>query len=53
MPQNRSPQAGDDLPVTSVSWKEAQEFCRELSRKEGHAYRLPTEAEWEYPAGRR
>ena len=48
MPQNRSPQAGDDLPVTSVSWKEAQEFCRALSRKEGHAYRLPTEAEWEY-----
>ena len=48
MPQNRSPQVGDDLPVTSVSWKEAQEFCRALSRKEGHAYRLPTEAEWEY-----
>jgi len=47
MPQNRSPQRGDDLPVTSVSWKEAQEFCLELSEKEGVAYRLPTEAEWE------
>jgi formylglycine-generating enzyme required for sulfatase activity len=48
MPQNRSPQPGDDLPVTSVSWKEAREFCLELSRKEGATYRLPTEAEWEY-----
>jgi formylglycine-generating enzyme required for sulfatase activity len=48
MPQNRSPQQGDDLPVTSVSWTEAQEFCVELSRKEGTTYRLPTEVEWEY-----
>ena len=48
MPANRSPQRGDDLPVTSVSWNEAQEFCRLLSRKEGTTYRLPTEAEWEY-----
>ena len=61
MPANRSPQQGDDRPVTSVSWKEAQEFCLELSQKEGTIYRLPTEAEWEYacraggaspPAGR-
>ena len=35
MPSNRSPQQGDDLPVTSVSWTEAQEFCLELSQKEG------------------
>jgi formylglycine-generating enzyme required for sulfatase activity len=48
MPQNRSPQTGDDLPVTSVSWEEAQEFCLRLSEKEGATYRLPTEAEWEY-----
>ena len=48
MPANRSPQAGDDLPVTSISWREAREFCLELSRREGTAYRLPTEAEWEY-----
>jgi formylglycine-generating enzyme required for sulfatase activity len=48
MPQNRSPQVGDDLPVTSVSWEEAQEFCVKLSEKEGTSYRLPTEAEWEY-----
>jgi formylglycine-generating enzyme required for sulfatase activity len=48
MPQNRSPQPGEDRPVTSVSWKEAQEFCLKLSQKEGTTYRLPTEAEWEY-----
>jgi len=48
MPQNPSAQAGDDLPVTSVSWKDAQEFCLRLSQKEGATYRLPSEAEWEY-----
>ncbi len=48
MPQGRSLQPGEERPVASVSWREAQEFCRELSRKEGKAYRLPTEAEWEY-----
>jgi formylglycine-generating enzyme required for sulfatase activity len=48
MPFNRSPQEGADRPVTSVSWRDAVEFCRRLSEKEGVSYRLPTEAEWEY-----
>ena len=36
--------------AAGVSWYDAVEFCRWLSRKEGKTYRLPTEAEWERAA---
>ena len=39
---------GEHLPVATVSWYEALEFCARLSRQTGRLYRLPSEAEWEY-----
>lgn len=48
MGQNPSRFKGPQRPVETVSWLEAQEFCQKISEKTGAAYRLPTEAEWEY-----
>nr|WP_261779612.1 formylglycine-generating enzyme family protein [Microcystis aeruginosa] len=39
---------GDELPVESVNWYQATEFCKRLSRETKREYRLPSEAEWEY-----
>ncbi len=48
MDENPSFCTGDELPVETVTWKQAVEFCGKLSEKEGKTYRLPNEAEWEY-----
>ncbi|MBN3036792.1 MAG: SUMF1/EgtB/PvdO family nonheme iron enzyme [Bacteroidales bacterium] len=47
---NTRPVSENGHPVIHVSWNDATEYCKWLSRQTGKNYRLPTEAEWEYAA---
>jgi formylglycine-generating enzyme required for sulfatase activity len=37
-------------PVVCISWDDAQAYVVWLSKRTGHQYRLPSEAEWEFAA---
>jgi sulfatase modifying factor 1 len=55
-PHNPSHGKAPDQPVNQVSWLDAQDYCRALTRRhreaglipDGWEWDLPTEAQWEY-----
>ena len=47
-PSHRRSEKAPTKPVNSVTWDDAQEFCRRLGEAVKGEVRLPTEAEWEY-----
>ena len=40
----------DDHPAVCISYNDAVAYARWLSARTGHAYRIPSDAEWEYAA---
>ncbi len=48
MGNNPSNFKGENRPVEFISWHEAVEFCKQVSKITEKDYHLPSEAEWEY-----
>ena len=50
-----APEVGEssDRPAVKVSWRDAVAYAAWLSHKLGASYRLPTDEEWAFAAGRR
>jgi len=45
--------AAGDMPVTGVSYRDAEAYAAWLSRRTGESWRLPTDEEWSFAAGDR
>lgn len=48
--QTRLVHKPDQMPISNVTWPQAQSYVRWLSNVTQKAYRLPSEAEWEFAA---
>ena len=46
----KQPWSGKDYPIVNITHSDATSYAAWLSEKTGQAYRLPSEAEWEYAA---
>lgn len=52
-PDTNAATAGDDMPATGVSYRDATAYAAWLSEKTGSVWRLPTDTEWAYAAADR